>query len=162
MTVIEGLVGVTGPAKFTSDRVTDVVGITLATLGLFTLIIPLWLFFRRVAPQPKETKEDADLIRKLIRHDSDQDSLGYFATRSDKSIIWTENKKAGIAYRVQNGVLLASGDPFGHYSLWSEVIDKMVALADEYAWTLAVMGCGERAGTQGVAWSAPAPRLRGA
>ena len=60
--------------------------------------------------------------------------------------MWSDSNTAGQSYRVQNGVLLASGDPFGHYSLWSEVFDKMIALADEYAWTLAVMGCGERAG----------------
>ena len=146
LTVLEGLVGVTGPAKFTSDRITDAVGITLATLGLLTLIIPLWLFFRRIEPQPKETTEERDLILKLIRHDSDQDSLGYFATRSDKSIIWTDNKKAGIAYRVQNGVMLASGDPFGEYSLWSEAIEKFLAEAKLHAWTPAVMGASDLGG----------------
>jgi len=146
LTVLEGLVGITGPAKFTSDRITDAVGITLATLGLFTLIIPLWLFFRRVEPQPKETTEERDLILKLIRHDSDQDSLGYFATRSDKSIIWTDNKKAGIAYRVQNGVMLASGDPFGEYSLWTDAIEKFLAEAKLHAWTPAVMGASDLGG----------------
>ena len=60
--------------------------------------------------------------------------------------MWSSSQTAGQSYRVQNGVLLASGDPFGHYSLWSEVIDKMIALADEYAWTLGVAGCSERAG----------------
>ena len=146
LTVLEGLVGITGPAKFTSDRITDAVGITLATLGLFTLIIPLWLFFRRVEPQPKETKEERDLILKLIRHDSDQDSLGYFATRRDKSIIWSDNKKAGIAYRVQNGVMLASGDPFGEYSLWPDAIEKFLAEAKLHAWTPAVMGASDLGG----------------
>ena len=146
LTVLEGLVGITGPAKFTSDRITDAVGITLATLGLFTLIIPLWLFFRRVEPQPKETTEERDLILKLIRHDSDQDSLGYFATRRDKSIIWTDNKKAGIAYRVQNGVMLASGDPFGEYSLWPDAIEKFLAEAKLHAWTPAVMGASDLGG----------------
>ena len=60
--------------------------------------------------------------------------------------MWSDSHTAGQSYRVQNGVLLASGDPFGHYSLWSEVIEKLVKLSEEYAWTLAVMGCGERAG----------------
>ena len=146
LTVLEGLVGITGPAKFTSDRITDTVGITLATLGLFTLIIPLWLFFRRIAPQPKVTKEERELIFNLIRHDSDQDSLGYFATRSDKSIIWTDNKKAGIAYRVQNGVMLASGDPFGEFSLWPDAIKKFLEEAKLHAWTPAVMGASDLGG----------------
>lgn len=146
LTVIEGMVGITGPAKFTSDRISDVIGVTLATMGLFTLVVPLWLFFRRVAPQPKQTKEEAELIRKLINHDSDQDSLGYFATRNDKSVIWSENKKAGIAYRVENGVMLASGDPFGEFSLWPEAIDNFLAEARLHAWTPAVMGASDLGG----------------
>lgn len=146
LTVIEGMVGITGPVQFTSDRITDVVGVTLAAMGLFTLVVPLWLFFRRVAPQPKQTKEEADLIRKLINHDSDQDSLGYFATRSDKSVIWSENKKAGIAYRVENGVMLASGDPFGEFSLWPEAIDNFLTEARLHAWTPAVMGASDLGG----------------
>ena len=146
LTVILGLVGIAGPAEFTSDRISDVVGVSLATLGVFTLIVPLFLFFRRVAPQPKQSPEDTDLIQKLIRHDSDQDSLGYFATRKDKSVIWSGNKKAGIAYRVQNGVMLASGDPFGEFSLWPEVIDKFLIEAKLHAWTPAVMGASDLGG----------------
>ena len=146
LTVFEGLLGITGPAKFSSDRISDSVGITLGALGLFTLIVPLWLFFRRVAPQPKETPEEVELIKSLIKHDSDQDSLGYFATRGDKSVIWSNNKKAGIAYRVQNGVMLASGDPFGEYSLWPEAINNFLAEAKLHAWTPAVMGASDLGG----------------
>ena len=68
LTVFEGLIGLTGPTTFNSERVTDVVGITLAALGIFTLVVPLWLFFRRVAPQPKETPEEVELIKSLIKH----------------------------------------------------------------------------------------------
>ena len=146
LTVILGLVGIAGPAEFTSDRIGDVVGVTLAALGVFTLIVPLWLFFRRVAPQPKQTEEETELIQKLIRHDSDQDSLGYFATRSDKSVIWSNNKKAGTAYRVQSGVMLASGDPFGEFSLWPEVIENFLEEAKRHAWTPAVMGASDLGG----------------
>ena len=140
LTVILGLVGIAGPAEFTSDRISDVVGVTLAALGIFTLIVPLWLFFRRVAPLPKQTSSETELIKELIKHDSEQDSLGYFATRSDKSVIWSDNKKAGIAYRVENGVMLASGDPFGEFSLWPETIKKFLNEAKLHAWTPAVMG----------------------
>ena len=146
LTVILGLVGIAGPAEFTSDRISDVVGVTLAALGVFTLIVPLWLFFRRVAPQPKQTEEETELIQKLIRHDSDQDSLGYFATRRDKSVIWSNNKKAGTAYRVQSGVMLASGDPFGEFSLWPEVIKNFLEEAKRHAWTPAVMGASDLGG----------------
>ena len=144
--IIEGFVGVTGPIKFTSERTNDLIAFTLGSFGVFTLIVPLWLYFRRVKPIPKMSDDDMQVVRKLIKHDTEQDSLGYFATRRDKSVIWAANRKAGIAYRVQGGVMLASGDPFGEYSLWPEAIAEFVKVADEHAWTPAVMGCSDRGG----------------
>jgi len=146
LTVLEGMVGVSGPVEFVSQRVSDTVEFSLAALGIFTIIIPLYLFFRRVTPLPKMSNEDIETVRKLIKHDADQDSLGYFATRRDKSVIWTENKKAGIAYRVESGVMLASGDPFGEFSLWPDAIDAFLEEARLHAWTPAVMGASDRGG----------------
>ena len=144
--IIEGFVGVAGPVKFTSERASDAIAFTLGTFGVFTLIVPLWLYFRRVKPIPKMSDDDMNVVRKLIKHDLEQDSLGYFATRRDKSVIWAANRKAGIAYRVQGGVMLASGDPFGEYSLWPEAIAEFLKVAQEHAWTPAVMGCSDRGG----------------
>ena len=144
--IVEGFVGVSGPVKFTSERISDLIAITLGTFGVFTLIVPLWLYIRRVKPIPKMTDDDISQVRSLIKHDLEQDSLGYFATRRDKSVIWALNRKAGIAYRVQGGVMLASGDPFGEYSLWPDVIAAFIKIAAEHAWTPAVMGCSDRGG----------------
>ncbi len=146
LTVIEGMIGVSGPVEFVNQRVSDTAEFSLAALGIFTIVIPLFLFFRRVTPLPKMTNEDVAVVRKLIKHDGEQDSLGYFATRRDKSVIWTPNKKAGIAYRVQGGVMLASGDPFGEYSLWADAIDLFLEEARLHAWTPAVMGASDRGG----------------
>ena len=146
LTVLEGMVGVTGPVEFVNQRVSDTVDFSLGALGIFTIVLPLFLFFRRVAPLPKMTDEDIAVIRTLIKHDGEQDSLGYFATRRDKSVIFTPNKKAGIAYRVQGGVMLASGDPFGEFSLWTDVIDLFLEEARKHAWTPAVMGASDRGG----------------
>jgi len=144
--VLEGLVGITGPIKFTSNTVSDTVGYTLGALGIFSIILPLWLFFRRSTSLPTMSAEDLEHVKILIRHDQDQDSLGYFATRKDKSVVWTENRKAGIAYRVQNGVMLASGDPFGEFSLWPDAISDFLKIAQQHAWTPGVMGCSDRGG----------------
>jgi len=146
LTVIEGMVGVSGPIRFASERISDTVGVALAAFGIFTLIFPLWLFVRPIKPEPKMTEEELQLVKTLVMRDEDQDSLGYFATRQDKSVIWSDNKKAGIAYRVQNGVMLASGDPFGEYSLWGETIEKFLAYASLHAWTPAVMGASDIGG----------------
>ena len=146
LTVVEGFLGISGPIEFINQRTSDYVETTLAALGFFILLVPLALYFRRVKPIPKMSEEDIDNVRKLIKHDVEQDSLGYFATRRDKSVIWTENKKAGIAYRVESGVMLASGDPFGEYSLWPDAIDAFLEEAKRYAWTPAVMGASDRGG----------------
>jgi lysyl-tRNA synthetase class 2 len=146
VTVVEGFIGISGPIEFISQRTSDYVETTLAALGFFILLVPLALYFRRVKPLTKMSDEDIEIVRKLIRHDTDQDSLGYFATRRDKSVMWAANKKAGIAYRVQGGVMLASGDPFGEYSLWPDAIDAFLEEAKRYAWTPAVMGASDRGG----------------
>ena len=146
LTVLEGMIGVTGPIEFVSQRASDTLEFSLAALGIFTIVIPLFLFFRRVKPLAKMSNDDIEIVRRLITHDVDQDSLGYFATRRDKSVIWAPNKKAGIAYRVEGGVMLASGDPFGEYSLWPAAIDAFLDEAKLHAWTPAVMGASDRGG----------------
>ncbi len=146
LTVIEGLVGIRGPVEFINQRITDTVSFSLGALGIFSLIIPLLLFFRRVKPITRMDSEEQLQVKKLVDHDDDQDSLGYFATRGDKSVIWTNNRKAGIAYRVEAGVMLASGDPFGEFSLWPEAIENFLNVAKLHAWTPAVMGASSRGG----------------
>ena len=146
LTVLEGLIWISGPVEFTSERISNTVDFALGLFGLFSLLVPLWFYFRRVKPLEKMSDQDLDLVKALINHDADQDSLGYFATRLDKSVVWSNNKKAGIAYRVQGGVMLASGDPFGEYSLWGEAIDNFLAIAREHAWTPAVMGGSDSGG----------------
>lgn len=144
--IIEGFVGVAGPVHFASERASDLSAFTLGTFGVFIVLVPMWLYFRRIKPIPKMSDADMDQVRLLIKHDLEQDSLGYFATRRDKTVVWSANRKAGIAYRVQGGVMLASGDPFGEYSLWPDAIKEFIAIAEEHAWTPAVMGCSDHGG----------------
>ncbi len=144
--VAEGFVGVAGPVRFHSEKTADLLAFTLGTFGFFIILVPIWYYFRRVKPIAKMSDEDLDQVRALIKHDLDQDSLGYFATRRDKSVVWAPNRKAGIAYRVQGGVMLASGDPFGEFSLWPAAIEEFLKIAEEHAWTPAVMGCSDHGG----------------
>ena len=146
ITVLLGFVGISGPLKFASERMSDIVSTTLTILGFFIVVVPFGLYFRRVKPIEVMEDSDRELVKKLISHDAEQDSLGYFATRRDKNVIWSANKKAGIAYRVQNGVMLASGDPFGEFSLWPDAIDAFLSKAKEHAWTPGVMGASDRGG----------------
>ena len=146
VTVIRGFIGLSGPVIFRGDRVNDTIFTTLLIFGIAIICTPIWLYFGKVKPVNQINLEEAARIKEIVLKNAQSDSLSYFATRLDKSVIWSDSHTAGLSYRVQNGVLLVSGDPFGHFSLWSEVIDKTIDMAQEYAWTLAVMGCGERSG----------------
>ena len=68
------------------------------------------------------TDEDEARMRAPARAHGARDSLGYFALRRDKSVVWSERGKACIAYRVVSGVMLASGDPLGDPEAWPGAI----------------------------------------
>lgn len=144
--VLLGFFGIDSGLIFKSDRLSDSVAFFLGAMGVFTILVPLWLFFRRVKPMITMSNEERLILKKLYKHDEFQDSVAYFATRYDKSVVWSKNKKAAIAYRVVNGVMLASGDPIGEFSLWPEAIEQFMKIANQYAWTPGVMGATEKGG----------------
>jgi lysyl-tRNA synthetase class 2 len=145
--VVLGLVGIVGPLRFRREAAADVVSFTLAGLGAVTALLPAYLALRPAEPQPLLSAEDEDRLRALLARHGGRDSLGYFALRRDKSVIWSPTGKAAVAYRVVSGVALASGDPIGDPEAWPGALAAFVELAAEHAWVPAVMGCGEVGGT---------------
>ena len=140
-----GMVGATGPLVFDRDRPVDVVGSLLLGLGLMTLLTPAYLALRSPEPLPRVTEDEEQRLRDLLTRHSD--SLAYFNTRRDKSLVWSASGKSAIAYRVVSGVMLASGDPVGDPEAWPGAIAAFLDEAREHAWTPAVLGCSEYAGT---------------
>jgi lysyl-tRNA synthetase class 2 len=148
--VVNGLVGWNGPVSFTTDRFGDLVSRVLLTMGLLTLVTSVYLALRPPEPRPRLTGDDEQRLRTLLCRHGETDSLGYFALRRDKSVIWSPTGKAGVAYRVVSGVMLASGDPIGDKEAWPGAIKEFLAVAAEHAWIPAVIGCSELGGT---AWT---------
>jgi lysyl-tRNA synthetase, class II len=141
--VAYGLVGVSGPVQWVPDARGDLFAFFAATLGLFTLIVTVYLFLRPAEPRARLGRADAARIRELLAKHGDRDSLGYFALRDDKSVIWSPTGKACICYRVVSGVMLASGDPIGDPEAWPGAIGPFLDEAARHAWAPAVMGCSE-------------------
>lgn len=106
----------------------------------------LYLTFRSPRGVELQTQEDQDRLRTLLDRQGERDSLGYFALRRDKAVLFSPSGKAAIAYRVVGGVSLASGDPIGDPEAWPGAIDVWLAEAREHAWAPAVMGASEEAG----------------
>ena len=139
-----GEVGLTRPDEVTSPLW---VTILLDLLGAATILTSTYLLFK----PPPETKTlsavDEARVRTLLRTFGDSDSLGYFATRRDKSIVWNTGDpataQAGVSYRVIGSVSLASGNPVGDPEHWGYAIERWRAKARANGWSLAVMGAGE-------------------
>ena len=142
-TVVTNLVGLSGPVHFNTEARTDHFGFLMGGIGLFTLAFALFILLRPAEPAGRLRAADADHIRKLLDVHGEQDSLGYFALRDDKSVIWSPSGKACVGYRVLSGVMLASGDPIGDPEAWPGAIHTFLDEAARHAWVPAVIGCGE-------------------
>ena len=118
--------------------------INVMSAVLFVLVF--YVAFR--SPRGKEllTAEDEARLRTLLDKQGGRDSLGYFALRRDKAVVFSPSGKAAVTYRVVGGVSLASGDPIGDPEAWPGAIDAWLTEAREHAWAPAVMGASEEAG----------------
>jgi lysyl-tRNA synthetase, class II len=114
-----------------------------AIFGLFgalALIAATIVLFQSQRADNALTGEDESAIRGLLELWGKNDSLGYFATRRDKSVVFAQSGRAAITYRVEIGVCLASGDPVGDPRAWPQAVDAWLSLCQTYGWAPGVMG----------------------
>ncbi|MGO4760196.1 phosphatidylglycerol lysyltransferase domain-containing protein, partial [Streptomyces sp. 2MCAF27] len=111
------------------------------------LLLVLYVAFRSRRVVDPISADDERRLRALLERHGDRDSLGYFALRHDKSVIWSPTGKSAVTYRVVSGVSLASGDPIGDPEAWPGAIDRWLTEAREHGWTPAVIGASEEGGT---------------
>ncbi|WP_030022034.1 phosphatidylglycerol lysyltransferase domain-containing protein [Streptomyces monomycini] len=121
--------------------------VVINVMSTVLLLLVLWSAFRSVRSTDPITPEDEERLRGLLARQGDRDSLGYFALRRDKSVIWSPTGKAAVTYRVVGGVSLASADPIGDPEAWPGAIDLWLAEARAHGWAPAVMGASEEGGT---------------
>ena len=84
-------------------------------------------------------------IRKLLLSTETNDSLGYFATRRDKTVLFGPDGRAAISYRVIGSVALASADPLGPKDAWPAAIQAWLQQARTFGWVPAALSPGEDA-----------------
>ncbi|RSS99803.1 MULTISPECIES: phosphatidylglycerol lysyltransferase domain-containing protein [Streptomyces] len=122
------------------------VDVAINVMSMLLLLAVLFAAFRSRRAVDPITPEDEERLRALLAKQGDRDSLGYFALRREKSVIWSPTGKAAVTYRVVGGVSLASGDPIGDPEAWPGAIEPWLAEAREHGWVPAVMGASEEAG----------------
>ena len=120
--------------------------ILINAMSLVLFLAVVYVFFRSPRGRVLHSPEDEARLRELLAKEPEPDSLGYFALRRDKSVIFSPSGKAAIAYRTVGSVSLASGDPLGDPEAWPGAIELWLREAAEHAWAPAVAGASEQAG----------------
>ncbi|MDR3081686.1 MAG: phosphatidylglycerol lysyltransferase domain-containing protein, partial [Streptomyces sp.] len=143
--VLYGLFGFEGPVDYAGNT-SWTVGFSLGALGLLTAVTTIYLAFRPEHPAARLTEEDEANLRTLLKKHGGRDSLGHFALRRDKAVVFSPSGKAAVTYRVVSGVMLASGDPIGDVEAWPGAIERFMDEAKAHSWTPAVLGCSETGG----------------
>ena len=145
--VIDKMLGEVGLVRTDVVRSPRWVTILLDVLGAAVILTATYLFFKPPPETHMLSAADEARVRTLLRSFGEWDSLGYFATRRDKSIVWNTGNpataQAGVSYRVIGSVSLASGNPVGDPEHWRSAIDQWRSKARTHGWSLAVMGAGD-------------------
>ncbi|MFB7326138.1 bifunctional lysylphosphatidylglycerol synthetase/lysine--tRNA ligase LysX [Streptomyces sp. NPDC056190] len=115
----------------------------LGLFGALALLNAAATLFRSQRLEAALHGDEEPRIRALLKAYGEDDSLGYFATRRDKAVVFSPSGKAAVTYRVEAGVCLASGDPVGDREAWPHAIAAWLDAARRYAWAPAVMGASE-------------------
>ncbi|TNC17955.1 bifunctional lysylphosphatidylglycerol synthetase/lysine--tRNA ligase LysX [Georgenia sp. 311] len=103
------------------------VGAVVSLISAAALLLGITLFMRASAGDPARRAEDELAVRRLLLEHGEGDSLGYFATRDDRSAVLASNGQAAVSYRVVSGVSLAAGDPVGDPHAWPDAIGRWLA-----------------------------------
>jgi len=113
-------------------------------LELWTLLMIAYVIFRpltvpRAPASPAARQVAADLVR---AHGAD--TLAFFKLRSDGNYIFSEDRRAFVAYAIENGVLLLSGDPVGSPDALPGLLQQVRQFADARGLKLGALGASER------------------
>jgi len=130
-----------GPLTFHDElgRLDLAVGI----LGVLALLACAYLAFRPLAaprslPDARVRQAAVDLVRAY-----GTDTLAYFKLRRDKHYLFSSDGRAFLGYRIENRVLLVSGDPVGPEDAVSPLLRELSAFAERRALRIAALGVSE-------------------
>ena len=113
-------------------------------LGVLSLSAIAYVVFRPLAaprslPDASVRRSAAELVR---RHGSD--TLAYFKLRRDAHYLFSPDGRAFVGYRIENGVLLVSGDPVGPDDALPALATSVCRHSEQHGLELAALGASER------------------
>jgi len=130
-----------GPIAFHDEMGRLPLAISLLTLA--SLLACAYLVFRPLAaPRSLPNARARRAARRLVRSYG-TDTLAFFKLRRDKQYLFDHDGSAFLAYRIENGVLLCSGDPVGPPAALPRLVSEAAAYAERRGLKLAVCGASE-------------------
>jgi lysyl-tRNA synthetase class 2 len=112
-------------------------------VSVATLAAIAWGLFRPLAPPLRREEAARRAAIRLVRAHGD-DTLSFFKLREDKQYLFSPDRRAFAGYRVENGVLLVSGDPVGPADALPALVRELRAFADVRGLKIAVVGASDR------------------
>ncbi len=141
-TTFGGLVGLNGPYTYDSGVFKEFFTDSLLALGILGLLLFGFLITRTFVLRERVPAADRERAEALV-HAYGSDTLAYFSLRDDKSLFFSSDGQAMIAYTFLKGYALASGDPIGAEGSIDLVIDEFRAWCDERGWRIAFLAVRE-------------------
>jgi lysyl-tRNA synthetase class 2 len=109
-----------------------------------TLLAMAYAIFRPLAgPRSLPGPDARDAAAVLVRAHG-TDTLSFFKLRVDKHYFFSADRSAFVGYRVQNGVLLLSGDPVGPDEALAELLAHVREFAEMRGLKLGAIGASEQ------------------
>ncbi|MGA4508223.1 phosphatidylglycerol lysyltransferase domain-containing protein [Propionibacteriaceae bacterium G1746] len=140
---VTGMVGLNDRVQYLSDAVAARWQVSLLMIGAAALLTVLVVALRPSdGPHPLRPEEETEL-RALMARNKRPGSLGYFALRRDRSVIFSPSRTSAISFKVVGGVSLAGGDPIGDPGLFGEAIEAWLTQTREFGWLPGVLGASE-------------------
>jgi lysyl-tRNA synthetase class 2 len=117
--------------------------VAVRIIGLTGLLVCAYVVFRPLAaPRALPDPEVRRLARQLVRTHG-ADTLAFFKLREDLHYIFSADRCAVAAFRVEGGVLLLAGDPVGAPDAVPDVLREVVAFAERHGLRIGGIGASE-------------------
>jgi lysyl-tRNA synthetase class 2 len=113
--------------------------VEVSTLAAIAYAIFRPLAAPRTLPSPGARRLAAEIVR---AHGSD--TLSFFKLRGDTHYLFSDDRRAFVGYRIENGVLLLSGDPVGPEDALRPLLAQLRAFAEVRGLRIGGVGASER------------------
>jgi lysyl-tRNA synthetase, class II len=117
----------------------SVEAVVVATLAAIAYVIFRPLAAPRALPDPGVRAVAGQLVR---AHGTD--TLSFFKLRGDKHYFFSEDRRAFVGYRIENGVLLLSGDPVGPRETFPALLRQLKGFCETRGLKLGAVGASEQ------------------